>query len=117
MQHQKGTKDDQMHEYDSKGPSGGIDISLRETDQYVRSRPEDANRHSDQHSSGPIVQVQQTPMDTPSSPVNSDEAEDGRYVYRDTSYRGGYYSDSSESPKDYTACSASDRGYCGHCGY
>ena len=30
---------------------------------------------------------------------------------------GGYDSDYNDSMKDFTACSASDCGYCGHCDY
>jgi hypothetical protein len=122
VQPKKGTKDAHSPEDEAEGPCEALDTSPTETEQHVRSRPEDANPSSDQHNPGPVAQALQTMMDTPSSPANSDEGEEveedeDRYGYRSTSYRGGYYSDSYESPKDYTVCSASDCGYCGHCGY
>ncbi|KAK5219710.1 hypothetical protein LTR47_011485 [Exophiala xenobiotica] len=114
-QPENGRKDEHIPGDEAKAPDEALDTSPTETEQHVRSRPEDANRSSDQL--GPVAQALQTMMDTPSSAENSDEGEEDRYGYRSTSYRGGYYRDSSESPKSYTACSASDCGYCGHCGY
>ncbi|KAK5206611.1 hypothetical protein LTR99_005392 [Exophiala xenobiotica] len=117
VQPKNGTKDEHSPKDEAKGPCEALDTSPTETEQHVGSRPEDANRSSDQYKPGPIAQALQTMTDTLSSPANSDEGEEDKYGYRSTSYRGGYYHDSSESPKDYTACSASDCGYCGHCGY